>query len=281
MAGRSRALLHTSLFFLRTTLFDVRINPSLAVLLPFLVVLRSNKHAALFLMLFYCLTFLFTRPFGADRGARSANTLNMGVFHKLLPVRAGLVPASLALVILFYSVVIQGVLLVCMLKAMDLPHHGEVRVSFDPGSTITTVRGVYRGPRGFERSYVLDLYPSLIFGIVKDGRGYPAVPGFAVLVPLTLISITAFLLVVSKLSVRVLGSPGLIAAYAVALCVVAALLLIVLADTFFPYRRICALRDALDRSGMWAPAMVGLLVTGTVASLGGLAQCARRWKGAP
>jgi hypothetical protein len=264
-----------TLFFCRTTLFSFWVNPILVVIGPFLFLFYAtkdlNKHAALFLMLVVCFTFLFTKPFLYDTETQRDRSLNLGLFFTLVPLSPRRLYSSIILTFFLYSVVAQVVLFFLLYRLSLFPSLDSFQIVYDPVTKIGIYSGTYIDSRGFTQKAWDYIYPSVVFGIVRDRSGWPVFTGFYFLTPLFLIVYTTYLLVNKKVikNVSLITLPFDILSHSFFITVAA----LFFCDIFLTPSQIYHLRTALDsgnifmRNSLTLLFMSGLIATSLSLSL--------------
>jgi hypothetical protein len=189
------SLIYTVIFFLKTTLFNIVVNPTLAIFVPFIIIFVVTKdvdnRALLFLMIVFCFTFQFTRSFNLSLHKQFGNKTDVSIFYRLLPVKNIILSKALIITIIIYAVTINSALIFSMYKSNELPDVQEIVIHYNQETAITSFTGSYLDARGFKRTFTQYYFPSLFFGIVNDINSWQVFPGYVILLPMFFITLSS------------------------------------------------------------------------------------------
>ncbi len=188
MMSSLKITLHTTLFFIRTTLFSLHVNPLLLTIIPFILISSFtndlDKAGILFCMILLSFTGLLLRPFTLTNSVDNDNSTNISLLYKLLPIKRSVIHRSLIFSILFYSILIYTVLGLLLINSLTLPALEDLSVSYNCETHISYLTGSYYGPRGLLHTFAEYRYPSMLFGAVQDHSGWKLFPFALLLLPL-------------------------------------------------------------------------------------------------
>lgn len=241
---RNRELIHTTLFFIRTTLFSVHVNPLLLLLIPFAILFAItgdlDKTGVFFCMLLFTITGLTLKKIQLHSSSRtSSNTVS--TLFRLLPIETQTTYSSFLLSSFIYSLILNVLFAFLLKSSLSLPDLDALTVAFNPETAISTVSGTYYSARGFLMTHSQYAYPSLIFGTLTSTEGWPSIPGALVILPLFGTAVTTTFLC-RKQVVGFKSGKG-ITAFATVLMLI--LLLFVAGDLFLPSHTIAELRQQM------------------------------------
>ena len=268
--SKQPSLIYTVIFFLKTTLFNVVVNPLLAIFLPFIIFFVATKDidnkAILFLMIIFCFTFQFTRSFNLSLQKQYGKKNNVGIFYKLLPVNSTILSKSIILTIFIYSIFIYCLLTFFMYKSNQLPDVDDIVIQFDPNIAVTTFSGTFLDARGFRHHFKIYYFPSLFFGIIRDINSWPVFPGYLFILPLLFIAVTGLFLFIKSfnLSIKPVSIPGLCIMYTIGILIF--LFLMVIGDIFFSDKTTAGIRLFMENRLKFPVTMVVLLIIGIAAN---------------
>lgn len=192
------AISHTTLFFIRTTLFSPHVNPLLLTLIPFALVCavsrNLDKAGILFCMILFTLTGVLLKPLSLAGEDSAENKTKLHLFYKLLPLDKNVIQISLFFAILIYSFFLYSTFSILLFNSLSLPELQDLTMRYCSESHLSYLHGTYYGPRGLLHHFTETQYPSILFGVLKEREGWPLFPGAMILIPATTCSATIFIL---------------------------------------------------------------------------------------
>jgi len=251
-----------SLFFLRTTFFNIRFNPILVVVLPFIAFFYYSgdldTRAILFLMCLFCLTPLYSKKLKIYlSSSEKENTINIGHFYQLLPIPRKFLSISLMLSVFLYSLFIQVVLFAIFLYSNKLPPINDLTFTYDKKLHTSVITGTYEvlAPPNFNvmvtKPYKNITHPYITGGIVRDNSGWPFYPGYKIIFPIFFVTTTFFLLLRMVLSISFKSNIFHDVAYLSSLFSLTLFGMVLLADIFLPINMRAFIRLSVDSSNFY------------------------------
>lgn len=262
-----KVLIYTTLFFLKTTLFSIHVNPLLLTLIPFSLLFTFTKDldkaGILFCMLLFPLTGILLKPLSLSSNRQNGNSTNLNLFYQLLPLEKKMILTSLCMTILIYSFLLYIPFAFLLSNSLTLPRLDDLIVAYSSDSHLTYLSGTYYGPRGLLHYFSDNQYPSLIFGILKEESGWPLFPGALFLVPLTGCISTIFILLLKIFQPK--RKKRIITVSTLTLSSLLTLTLLFLGDLFLPAWSIGEIRTSMNN--LHGGLFISLLLCMTITSL--------------
>ncbi len=262
-----KQLVHTTLFFLKTTLFSIHVNPLLLTLIPFsllcAVTKDLDKAGIMFCMILFTLTGVLLKPLSLDLKQKNGNGTNLNLFYKLLPLEKNTIHISLFLTILIYSLLLYIPFAILLNNSLSLPALDDLTVAYSSESHLSYLSGTYYGPRGLLHHFNENQYPSLLFGILKERSGWQLFPGALFLIPLLGCSGTIFILMSKIFNPKI--RKGLFLISILTLSSLITLSVLFMGDLFLPAWSIGEIRITMER--IHAEMIISTLLSITAISL--------------